>query len=122
MGAGGALRGRRGAGVGGFRPGTLAPTGRVKGGGGDLWKVTGWRPRGAYRGAFGDAGAQPDQGAASDTAGPPGPRYVQGGPSQNEARAAEMAQHLPPPGAAPPLLPPPQPHDRDHVAPSPHPP
>src|SRR3989441_6947158 len=31
--------------------------------------LTGWRPRGAYRGAFGDAGAQVDQGVASDTAG-----------------------------------------------------
>src|SRR2546421_3966051 len=56
--------------------------------------LTGWRPRGAYRGAFGDAGAQADPGVASDTAGPEGPMYVQGSTSQNEAWSSEMAQQL----------------------------
>src|SRR5439155_1746490 len=69
----GALLVRQGDDVVAYRPDSLAATGRVKGGGADLWMLTGWRPRGAYRGAFGDAGAQPDQGAASDTAGPQGP-------------------------------------------------
>src|SRR5439155_17960581 len=66
----GALLVRQGDDVVAYRPDSLAATGRVKGGGTDLWMLTGWRPRGAYRGAFGDAGAQADQGVASDTAGP----------------------------------------------------
>src|SRR5258708_38477192 len=101
MGAGGALRGRRGAGVGGFRPGTLAPTGRVKGGGGDLWMLTGWRPRGAYRGAFGDAGAQPDQGAASDTAGPGRPQCVWGSGPPDTGRGLGMGCTDTPPASPP---------------------
>src|SRR5439155_386133 len=75
--ADGALLVRQGDDVVAYRPDSLAATGRVKGGGADLWMLTEWRPRGAYRGAFGDAGGQADQGAASDTAGPEGPMYVQ---------------------------------------------
>src|SRR5256884_5642586 len=72
----------------------ISATGRVKGGGADLWMLTEWRPRGAYRGAFGDAGGPADQGAASDTAGPEGPMYLQVLTSQNEAWSSEMAQQL----------------------------
>src|SRR5204862_7987017 len=85
---------RQGDDVIAYRPDSLAATGRVKGGGADLWMLTGWRPRGAYRGAFGDAGAQADPGVASDTAGPKGPKYVQVSTSQNEAWSSEMAPQL----------------------------
>src|SRR5438132_8071478 len=88
----GALLVRQGDDVVAYRPDSLAATGRVKGGGADLWMLTEWRPRGAYRGAFGDAGGPADQGAASDTAGPEGPMYVQVSTSQNEAWSSEMAQ------------------------------
>src|SRR5207245_9867845 len=111
-----ALLGRQGDDGVAYRPDSLAATGRVKGGGADLWMLTGWRPRGAYRGAFGDAGAQPDQGAASDTAGPEGPMYVQVSTSQNEAWASEMAQELTRAGLAARVLPPRHPDDRYRVA------
>src|SRR5256884_8605740 len=89
----------------------ISATGRVKGGGADLWMLTEWRPRGAYRGAFGDAGGPADQGAASDTAGPGGPMYVQVSTSQNEAWSSGVAQQLSPAGPAARVLPPKKPHD-----------
>ncbi len=117
----GALLVRQGDDVVAYRPDSLAATGRVKGGGADLWMLTGWRPRGAYRGAFGDAGAQPDQGAASDTAGPEGPMYVQVSTSQNEAWSSEMAQQLTRAGLAARVLQPRNPDDGYRVVLGPYP-
>src|SRR6266850_81369 len=117
----GALLVRQGDDVVAYRPDSLAATGRVKGGGVDLWMLTGWRPRGAYRGAFGDAGAQPDQGAASDTAGPEGPMYVQVSTSQNEAWSSEMAQQLTRAGLAARVLQPRNPDDGYRVVLGPYP-
>jgi len=93
----------------------------VKGGGADLWMLTGWRPRGAYRGAFGDAGAQADPGVASDTAGPEGPMYVQVSTSQNEAWSSEMAQQLTRAGLAARVLQPRNPDDGYRVVLGPYP-
>ncbi len=117
----GALLVRQGDDVIAYRPDSLAATGRVKGGGADLWMLTGWRPRGAYRGAFGDAGAQADQGVASDTAGPEGPMYVQVSTSQNEAWSSEMAQQLTRAGLAARVLPPRNPDDGYRVVLGPYP-
>ncbi len=86
-----------------------------------LWMLTGWLPRGAYRGAFGDAGAQPDQGVASDTAGPEGPMYVQVSTSQNEAWSSEMAQQLTRAGLAARVLQPRNPDDGYRVVLGPYP-
>ena len=117
----GALLVRQGDDVVAYRPDSLAATGRVKGGGADLWMLTEWRPRGAYRGAFGDAGAQPDQGAASDTAGPEGPMYVQVSTSQNEAWSSEMAQQLSRAGLVARVLQPRNPDDGYRVVLGPYP-
>ncbi len=117
----GALLVRQGDDVVAYRPDSLAATGRVKGGGADLWMLTEWRPRGAYRGAFGDAGGQADQGAASDTAGPEGPMYVQVSTSQNEAWSSEMAQQLTRAGLAARVLQPKNPDDGYRVVLGPYP-
>ena len=117
----GALLVRQGDDVVAYRPDSLAPTGRVKGGGADLWMLTEWRPRGAYRGAFGDAGGPADQGAASDTAGPEGPMYVQVSTSQNEAWSSEMAQQLSRAGLAARVLQPKNPDDGYRVVLGPYP-
>jgi len=117
----GALLVRQGDDVIAYRPDSLAATGRVKGGGADLWMLTGWRPRGAYRGAFGDAGAQADPGVASDTAGPEGPMYVQVSTSQNEAWSSEMAQQLTRAGLAARVLQPRNPDDGYRVVLGPYP-
>jgi hypothetical protein len=117
----GALLVRQGDDVVAYRPDSLTPTGRVKGGAADLWTLTAWRPRGAYRGAFGDAGAQADAGAASDTAGPEGPMYVQVSTSQNEAWSSEMAQQLSRAGLAARVLPPKNPDDGYRVVVGPYP-
>src|SRR5256884_7286578 len=68
----GALLVRQGDDVVAVRPDSLAATGRVKGGGADLWMLTAWRPPGSYRGAVGDAGGPAQQGAAASAAGAPG--------------------------------------------------
>ena len=117
----GALLVRQGDDVVAYRPDSLAPTGRVKGGGVDLWMLTGWRPRGAYRGAFGDAGAQADASVASDTAGPEGPMYVQVSTSQNEAWSSEMAQQLTRAGLVAHVLQPKNPDDGYRVVLGPYP-
>jgi len=117
----GALLVRQGDDVVAYRPDSLAPTGRVKGGGVDLWMLTGWRPRGAYRGAFGDAGAQADASVAADTAGPEGPMYVQVSTSQNEAWSSEMAQQLTRAGLVAHVLQPKNPDDGYRVVLGPYP-
>jgi len=117
----GALLVRQGDDVVAYRPDSLAATGRVKGGGVDLWMLTGWRPRGAYRGAFGDAGAQVDPSVAADTAGPEGPMYVQVSTSQNEAWSSEMAQQLTRAGLVAHVLEPKNPDDGYRVVLGPYP-
>jgi len=117
----GALLLRQGDDVVAYRPDSLSAAGRVKGGGTDLWILTGWRPRGGYRGAFADGGAPADQGAAADTAGPEGPMYVQVSTSQNEAWSSEMAQQLTRAGLAARVLQPRNPDDGYRVVLGPYP-
>jgi len=119
----GVLLVRQGEDVVAYRPDSLVETGRVKGGAADLWSLTAWRPRGAYRGAFADAdasGAAAGQ-AASDTAGPEGPMYVQVSTSQNEAWSSEMAQQLTRAGLAARVLDPKNPDEGYRVVLGPYP-
>jgi hypothetical protein len=119
----GALLVRQGDDVVAYRPDSLVETGRVKGGAADLWMLTGWRPRGGYRGAFADAEASAVQpgGQAADTAGPEGPMYVQVSTSQNEAWSSEMAQQLTRAGLAARVLQPRNPDDGYRVVVGPYP-
>ena len=106
-----------------YRPDSLIETGRVKGGAADYWMLTAWRPR-SYRGAFADAdaaAATADQAAASDTAGPEGPMYVQVSTSQNEAWSSEMAQQLTRAGLGARVLQPKNPDDGYRVVLGPYP-
>ena len=118
---------RQGDDVVAYRPDSLVETGRVKGGAADLWTLTAWRPRGAYRGAFADADASggaaggPVEPAASDTAGPEGPMYVQVSTSQNEAWSSEMAQQLTRAGLAARVLDPKNPDEGYRVVLGPYP-
>ena len=98
----GSLLLRQGGDVLAYRPDSLRATGRVSGGGADLWITTSWTPRGGYRGA---AALLPQ--AAADSAGPEGPLYVQVSVSQNQAWSAEMAQQLSRAGLAAKVLSPP---------------
>ena len=115
----GALLVRQGDDVVAYRPDSLAETGRAKGGAGDLWTVTAWRPRSGYRGAFADAETPSAQ--ASDTAGPEGPMYVQVSTSQNEDWSSEMAQQLSRAGLAARVLSPRNPDDGYRVVLGPYP-
>jgi len=106
-----------------YRLDSLIETGRVKGGAADYWMLTAWRPR-SYRGAFADAdaaAAPADQAAASDTAGPEGPMYVQVSTSQNEAWSSEMAQQLTRAGLGARVLQPKNPDDGYRVVLGPYP-
>ena len=116
----GALLVRQGDDVIAYRADSLTAAGRVKGGGSDLWILTGWRPRGGYRGAFADGGTPGDQ-VAAETAGPEGPMYVQVSTSQNEAWSSEMAQQLSRAGLAARVLPPRNPDDGFRVVLGPYP-
>src|SRR3989441_11012098 len=103
----GSLLVRQGDDVVAYRPDSLVVTGRVKGGGPDLWTLTGWRPRGSYRSAFADAAGpagQPATGAPADSAAGEGLLYVQGSTSQNEAWSSGMGQQLTRAGLAAPVL------------------
>jgi SPOR domain len=124
IGPDGSLLVPRGDDIVSYRPDSLTETGRVKGGAADFWMLTAWRPRGSYRGAFGDAdaGAAPaDQAAAADTAGPEGPMYVQVSTSQNEAWSSEMAQQLSRAGLGARVLQPKNPDDGYRVVLGPYP-
>ena len=124
IGPDGSLLVPRGEDVVSYRPDSLTETGRVKGGASDIWMLTGWRPRGSYRGAFADAdgGAAPsDQATAADTAGPEGPMYVQVSTSQNEAWSTEMAQQLTRAGLGARVLQPKNPDDGYRVVLGPYP-
>jgi hypothetical protein len=119
----GALLVRQGEDVVAYRPDSLVETGRAKGGAADFWTLTAWRPRGAYRGAFADAGtpAVPPGGPSADTVGPEGPMYVQVSTSQNEAWSSEMAQQLSRAGLAARVLGPRNPDDGYRVVLGPYP-
>lgn len=121
----GSLLVRRGDDIVAYRADSLVETGRVKGGAGDFWTLTAWRPRGGYRGALADAdaGAAPaaDQGAAADTAGAEGQLYVQVSTSQNEAWSSEMAQQLARAGLGARVLQPKNPDDGYRVVLGPYP-
>jgi len=125
IGPDGSLLVPRGDDIVSYRPDSLTETGRVKGGAADFWMLTAWRPRGSYRGAFADAdasGATPaDQAAATDTAGPEGPMYVQVSTSQNEAWSSEMAQQLSRAGLGARVLQPKNPDDGYRVVLGPYP-
>ena len=98
----GSLLLRQGQDIVAYRPDSLRETGRVTGGAGDLWIATRWTPRGGYRGAM---AALPQ--AATDSAGPEGPLYVQVSVSQNQGWSEEMAQQLSRAGLAARVLAPP---------------
>jgi hypothetical protein len=115
----GSLLARQGDDVVAYRTDSLMETGRAKGGASDLWVATAWRPRGAYRGAFGDADVTTTQ--AVDTAGPEGPMYVQVSTSQNEAWSSEMAQQLTRAGLAARVLEPRNPDEGYRVVLGPYP-
>ena len=125
IGPDGSLLVPRGDDIVSYRPDSLTETGRVKGGAADFWMLTAWRPRGSYRGAFADAdaggAAPPDQAAATDTAGPEGPMYVQVSTSQNEAWSSEMAQQLSRAGLGARVLQPKNPDDGYRVVLGPYP-
>ena len=115
----GSLLVRQGDDVVAYRADSLVEIGRAKGGAADLWAPTGWRPRGAYRGAFADADATTAQPA--DTAGPEGPMYVQVSTSQNEAWSSEMAKQLTGAGLAARVLEPRNPDEGYRVVLGPYP-
>ena len=124
IGPDGSLLVRQGDDVAAYRPDSLVVTGRVKGGGADLWTLTGWRPRGSYRSTFADAAGpagQPATGAPADSAAGEGLLYVQVSTSQNEAWSSEMAQQLTRAGLAARVLPPHGPDDGYRVVLGPYP-
>src|SRR5205807_455704 len=73
-----------------YRPDSLTEIGRVTSGGGDLWTLTTWRPRGGYRPTL-VAEAQAAT-PAVDSVGPEGPLYVQVSTSQNDSWSSGLAQ------------------------------
>jgi hypothetical protein len=98
----GSLLLRQGDDIVAYRPDSLRETGRIRGGGPDLWLTTTWTPRGSHRGA-----AQIAVSAAADSAGPEGPLYVQVSVSQNQEWSEEMARQLSRAGLTAKVLPPP---------------
>jgi hypothetical protein len=119
----GSLLVRQGDDVVAFRPDSLVEAGRLKGAGADLWVLTAWRSRGAYRSAFAEAdgGGAGGAGTTADSAGPEGPLYVQVSTSQNEAWSSEMAQQLSRAGLTAKVLQPKNPDDGYRVVLGPYP-
>ncbi len=84
-----------------LRADSIRETGRVRGGGDDLWVATMWRTRRA--GSASEAAVV----AVGADAGGEGPLYVQVSVSQNQTWSTEMAQQLSRAGLAASVLPPP---------------
>jgi len=104
----GTLLAREGADVVAYNPDSLKRLGKVADGAADLWLLTAWTPRGAYRGAS----ALPTSPVASgDTAAPGAAMYIQVSVSQNATWSAEMADQLTRAGLSAKVLPPANPDD-----------
>jgi len=92
-----------------MRPDSLTETGRVKGGGADVWVLSTWLPQGSAPASQAGGGALATD--AGGEGGTEGPLYVQVSTSQNPEWSGRLADDLARAGLAARVLPPQSPDD-----------